>query len=77
MILELADCLEVIHEFANTLGISFDEVETQRQSKRQKQGGFEKKIVVDTVTAPIENPWVSYFLKNPNKYPEITNNDAI
>ncbi|MEO2075904.1 MAG: nucleoside triphosphate pyrophosphohydrolase [Bacillus sp. (in: firmicutes)] len=41
---ELADLLEIIRELAEIHGASFEEVETVRQMKAEKRGGFKKKI---------------------------------
>lgn len=41
---EIADILEVIHGILKAKGVSFEEVERIRMQKKQKRGGFEKKI---------------------------------
>lgn len=46
---ELADLLEVMMAAARARGASFDEVERLRKEKAAKRGGFEKKILLETV----------------------------
>ena len=47
---ELADLLEVIYACANARGYAKDELESIRAEKAAKRGGFEKKILLKTVT---------------------------
>ena len=47
---ELADLLEVIYACAAARGYSISELETLRAEKAAKRGGFEKKILLKTVT---------------------------
>ena len=46
---ELADLLEVIYAIAKHKNINLDEVETIRLKKREKRGGFDKKIYLEGV----------------------------
>lgn len=47
---ELADLLEVIYAAAAARGYTVDELETIRAEKKEKRGGFEKKILlIETV----------------------------
>lgn len=46
---ELADLMEVIYAIANHKNINMDEVEKIRVKKREKRGGFEDKIYLETV----------------------------
>ena len=47
---ELADLLEVIHAVALARGSSIGEVEQIRIQKAEKRGGFEKRILLESVT---------------------------
>lgn len=53
---ELADILEVIRAIAAARGSSFDEVETIRNAKREKRGGFEQRILLEDVFEQGEGP---------------------
>lgn len=44
---ELADLLEVIYALSSFLGVSAEELNTIRQQKCDKRGGFEKKIILE------------------------------
>lgn len=46
---ELADLLEVIYAIAKHKNINMQEVEKERVKKREKRGGFEDKIYLETV----------------------------
>ncbi len=47
---ELADLMEVIHACAKARGYSLAELEAVRAQKAAKRGGFERKILLKTVT---------------------------
>ncbi|NLV58709.1 MAG: nucleoside triphosphate pyrophosphohydrolase [Clostridiales bacterium] len=49
---EMADLLEVIHGILYHKGISWEELESVRQEKRAKRGGFEKGIHLLEVEEP-------------------------
>lgn len=44
---ELADLLEITYATAGALGVSEKELNHIRQEKRDKRGGFEKKIILE------------------------------
>ena len=46
---ELADLLEVISAVAQARGSSVEEVNAIRQRKKEKRGGFEKRILLEEV----------------------------
>ena len=46
---ELADLLEVIHFVALARGSSIEEIEKIRIQKAEKRGGFEKRILLESV----------------------------
>jgi len=47
---ELADLLEVIHAAAKARGYTIDQLEQVRAEKAAKRGGFEKRILLKSVT---------------------------
>ena len=57
---ELADLLEVLRAVAVARGYTLDELERVRAEKAKKRGGFEKKILLKTVS---ENTDYSFLLK--------------
>jgi predicted house-cleaning noncanonical NTP pyrophosphatase (MazG superfamily) len=49
---ELADLLEVIYAAAKARGYTIEQLERVRKEKAEKRGGFEKRILLKTVTTP-------------------------
>ena len=49
---ELADLLEVIYAAAKARGYTLEQLERVRKEKAEKRGGFEKRILLKTVTTP-------------------------
>ncbi|MCT4795674.1 nucleoside triphosphate pyrophosphohydrolase [Exiguobacterium alkaliphilum] len=46
---ELADILELAYELGRMHGASFDEMNTIREEKRERKGGFEKGLFLEEV----------------------------
>lgn len=68
---EIADCLEVIKGLSNLLEIDAETIEQARQEKFKKRGGFNNKVLIESIELPSFSSWLGYFLKDPKKYPEI------
>ena len=51
---ELADLMEVVYAIAKLKNINIDEVEKIRIQKREKRGGFENKIYLETVESELK-----------------------
>ena len=49
---ELADLLEVIYAATKARGYTLEQLELVRKEKAEKRGGFEKRILLKTVTTP-------------------------
>ena len=49
---ELADLLEVIYAAAKARGYTLEQLERVRQKKTEERGGFEKRILLKSVTDP-------------------------
>lgn len=69
---EVADILEVLHATVKALGISFEQAEEYRISKRKERGGFDKGIFIPYVEIEETKPVVSYFCSKPEQYQETT-----
>ncbi len=52
---EMADVLEVFYELAESLGISFEEIEKARKNKLEERGGFKSKIFLKSIVFSSEN----------------------
>ncbi len=68
---ELADVQEVMDYLRKALGMSDEDIKKYQEKKIEKNGGFDSKFFVDHVGVEDDNQWLDYYLKNPNKYPEI------
>lgn len=69
---ECADVLEVIHALAATLNISYEQIEQKRLKIKAEKGCFEGRIYSSYAEVDAENEkGIEYFLKQPDKYPEI------
>ena len=68
---ELADVLEVILSIAKQNNLTFDDIINAAEYKRINKGGFDKKFYSPFVEIAAGNPRLEYYLKRPNKYPQI------
>ena len=66
---ELADLMEVIYALCQAYQQSFDEVERKRIEKKEKCGGFDRKIYNPSVEVQETNPLIEYYLARPDRYP--------
>jgi hypothetical protein len=68
---ELADVQEVLDNLLEVLGVSKEEFSEIQKKKNEKAGSFKKKQYIDSVGVEENSEWLGYYLKNPDKYPEI------
>ena len=62
---EFADVFEVLYELAEALDIKKDDIE----KKRQRRGGFDQGIFIETVSYPDDSKMTRYLLSQPEKSP--------
>jgi predicted house-cleaning noncanonical NTP pyrophosphatase (MazG superfamily) len=72
VIKELADVQELIDTLLEELSISKEEFEKVKEKKNEKAGAFKSKQYVEYVETEDGSEWVDYYLKSPDKYPEIS-----
>lgn len=75
LIIELADCLEVIRGFSARFNIGMDAIEKAANKKLEERGGFAEGVVIESVTLTSEDKfkeYVSYLESQPKKYPVTT-----
>lgn len=71
LIEELGDLEEILDALKKLTKIDQAAINESRKNKREKKGGFEKRIYLHYADAP-EGSWMyNYCLENPEKYPEI------
>lgn len=68
---ELADILEVIEVAARQLGSDLDKLRVIQAETREKRGGFDGRVFVETVSLKDDDEWVKYYVANPDTFPEI------
>ena len=68
---EFADVFEVLYALADSLDVSREEIEQKRQEKRQRRGGFDQGVYIESVSYPDESRMVEYLSGQPEKYPEV------
>ncbi len=68
---ELADVQELIDSLLKELHISKEEFAKIQEKKNEKAGAFKNKHYIEYVETKNTSEWVEYYLKSPDKYPEI------
>ena len=68
---ELADVQEALDALVLALGKSKNELMLAQKEKNQKRGAFTKRLFVETVTVPAESAWVTYYINEPDRFPEV------
>lgn len=68
---KIADIQEVIEALLKTAKIKSSEIIKIRRAKAKERGVFKKRIYVKNVSTPENSKWLKYYLKFPQKYPEI------
>lgn len=71
LIKEIADVLEVIDVLIDKSQISLNEVLEEKQKKIDKRGSFCKGLYFNHIIIDDEHPFIDYYLKSKDKYPEI------
>jgi predicted house-cleaning noncanonical NTP pyrophosphatase (MazG superfamily) len=72
---ELGDLQEVLSTLLEAIGKTQAELEGQIAKRQSEVGGFKEREYIDTVEVPDDPaayPYTNYYLANPDKYPEIT-----
>lgn len=67
---ELADVYEVLEALQRQLGLSLESVKHIQKEKHDQLGGFSKGYYVHSITMQENDPNLSKFLNEPQKYPE-------
>ena len=68
---ELADVYEILDAIKKVLKITDGQIEQERRAKAEAKGIFEKRLYIEYQEVPETFPFISYYEKNPDKYPEI------
>jgi len=68
---ELADIFEIANYLKRSINISDNNLKLLIKKKREKNGGFDKRIYLDKVGTPKDSKWLKYYLANSDRYPEV------
>lgn len=67
---EFGDVKQVFKDLMTLCGITDNQVESARQAKYDKKGGFEGGTYVTTLELADDDEWVEYYRKRPDIFPE-------
>lgn len=70
LIEEVADVFEVLEALIKLENISKEEITAYRIKKNDGWGKFEKRLWIETITAPINSEECEYLSRQPDKYKE-------
>ena len=68
---EIADIQQALDDLKSLHSISDDQVAKAQTIKKDKKGGFAKGFFVETLELEDGDEWVSYYRREPKKYPEL------
>lgn len=68
---EIADAQTVLDEIIKRYGIEKTDITERQRKRRDKKGDFSKGFFADDVLLRDDSPWIAYFEKDPERYPEI------
>lgn len=67
---ELSDVYEVLETLMRLKNITPETLQAIQEDKREKRGGFEERLYVESIDLPEDHPFTDYCRKSPHKYPE-------
>lgn len=70
MLGELADIRQALTDLEAALGLSPQAVEEKVTQKYASKGGFEGRHFITTLELHDNDPWVDYYRKDPQRFPE-------
>lgn len=68
---EIADLQELLDNLLRVLKTDRKSIRMLQSKKNRERGSFRKRLYVDTVVVSEDSEWLEYYLKSPEKYPEI------
>lgn len=69
---EIADVQQAIDDLTEKYGLTREDVSKAQQLKSNDNGAFKAGYFVDYVEVTEDNPWVDYYRKNSDRYPEVS-----
>lgn len=62
---------QAIDNLKELYGVTDEAVRQAQAAKNKKNGAFKKGHFVESVEVKEDNPWIEYYRKNADRYPEI------
>ena len=72
LVSEIADVEQALDDLKKLCKINPADLEETIKDKLAKRGGFQKAIYIETLELKDDDPWVSYYRKEPSRFPEIS-----
>ncbi|HSX32835.1 MAG TPA: nucleoside triphosphate pyrophosphohydrolase [Candidatus Saccharimonadales bacterium] len=69
---EIADVQQAIDDLKELYGLNDTDIAEAQKAKNKKNGAFKKGLYVDYIEMDEDNPWIGYYRKHADRYPEIT-----
>lgn len=67
---EAADIRQILDDIMAIYDITEEQVKLAQQKKYDKKGGFANGVFVETLELDDNDPWVGYYRRNPDIFPE-------
>ena len=71
MVDEIADVQQAIDDLREKLNLTDEAVAIAQAIKKDKNGAFKKGLYIDYIEIDESDPWVEYYRRNADNYPEI------
>ncbi len=68
---EIADVQQAIDDLMELCGLDREDISRAQAAKNERDGSFKKGFHVDYTELKDNDPWVNYYRKNADRYPEI------
>lgn len=71
ILVEVSDIFELLDELMRMMKFEKKDIRQIQKERKQKNGGYRKRIYIENVCCIKNSKWEKYYLKNKMKYPEI------
>lgn len=68
---EIADVQQAVDDLKELYNLTDEDIVNAQVASTNKNGAFKKGILVEYVEIDAKDPWVDYYRKNPERYPEV------
>ena len=68
---EIADVQQALDDLRELYGLSAQDITREQAAKNAKNGAFTKGIYIEQVEVDEDDPWIGYYRKHADRYPQI------